>query len=243
MVNDNGRSDSGVHAEDLLPVRSRISWGAIAGGSVLALAVYFLLTLLGGALGLSIHGHVADKSLAVGAVAWAVLATAVSLFVGGFIASQLSTGENKVEGAVYGLLVWAVVFGMLLWLMASGVRAGFNAMVGVATPASTAAANRAGNWEEVARRNGATDAEIQTYQASLRNAPENIRNAVNDPANRQAAEENATRAAWYSLLGTVVSMLAGIAGGYIGSGPTFRLFPVRVAPTMTAARRDALVRT
>ncbi|HVK08034.1 MAG TPA: hypothetical protein VM597_04565 [Gemmataceae bacterium] len=243
MVNDNGRTDIGVHAEDLLPVRSRISWAAIAGGSVLALAVYFLLTLLGAAVGLSIHGNVGDKTLAVGAVVWAVLATAVSLFVGGFVASQLTTGENKLEGALYGLLVWAAVFGMLLWLMASGVRAGFNAIVGVAAPASTATANQAENWEAVARRNGATDAEIQSYQTSLRNAPENIRNAVNDPANRQAAEENATRAAWYSFLGTVVSMLAGIAGGYIGSGPTFRLFPVRATPTMTAARRDALVRT
>lgn len=32
--------DSPVHAEDLVPVRSRIGWGAIVAGSVLALAVY-----------------------------------------------------------------------------------------------------------------------------------------------------------------------------------------------------------
>ena len=84
---------------------------------------------------------------------------AACLFAGGFVASQLTTGENKLEAGMYGLLVWALVFAMLLWLMASGVRAGFNAMVGVAT-AGSAAADAAGqnvsqaSFEEAARRAG-----------------------------------------------------------------------------------------
>jgi hypothetical protein len=232
MTNDNA-----IQAEDILPVRSRISWGAIAAGSVLALAMYFLLTLLGGAIGLSVSGNVTDQALGIGAAIWAILTTAGVLFLGGFMASQFTTGENKAEAVVYGLLVWAVVFAALLWLMASGVRAGFNAMVGMANPAATANANV--NWEEAARRNGATEAEIN----QIRNAPETIRNAINNPTNQAIASENATRAAWFSFLGTLLSMAAAGFGGLVGSGPTFRLFTVRSVSTPAYERRSTMVHT
>src|SRR5215213_9384167 len=114
-----------VKAEDIIPVDSRIAWGPVLAGAVLALATYLLLTLVGSAIGLSVHGRVSDRGLATGAIVWAVLVTAWSLFVGGFIASQFTTGENKFEGAVYGLLVWGVVLGMIVLLMApSPGRAG-----------------------------------------------------------------------------------------------------------------------
>ena len=235
MTNDNA-----IQAEDILPVRSRISWGAIAAGSVLALAVYFLLTLLGGAIGLSVSGNVSDQSLGIGAAIWAIVTTAGCLFLGGFIASQFTTGENKAEGVMYGLLVWAVVFASLLWLMASGVRAGFNAMVGMATPAANASTNV--NWEEAARRSGATDADIERYRTNLQTAPESIRNAINNPTNQAIVAENATRAAWYSFLGTLVSMIAAGLGGFLGAGPTLRLFTVRtVVPAYD--RRNNMVPT
>jgi hypothetical protein len=218
-------ANEAVTAEDIVPVHSRIAWGPVMAGAVLALATYLLLTLVGTALGLSIHGRVSDRGLAIGAVVWAVITTAWSLFVGGFVASQFTTGENKIEGAVYGFIVWAVVFAMIVSLLAAGVRAGFGAMVGVANTAGTVA-NVNGNWEEIARKNGATDADIERARSDMTTAPASIRNAINDPANRQAAEEHATRAAWYSVLGTVISMLAAGFGGYVGSGPTFRLVSI-----------------
>ena len=230
-----------VQAEDLIPVHSRIAWGPILAGAVLALATYLLLTLVGTALGLSIHGRVSDRGLAAGAVGWAIVVTAWSLFVGGFIASLFTTGENKFEGAVYGVIVWGVVFATIVALLAVGVRAGFGAMLGVAnTAGSVSAAN--GGWEDLARRNGATDADIARARADMANAPASVRDAVNDPATRQAAEEHATRAAWYSVLGTALSMLAAGLGGYVGSGPTFRLVPV-VAGRAPEGRRKAAVRT
>jgi hypothetical protein len=226
-------TNEAVKAEDIVPVHSRIAWGPVMAGAVLALATYLLLTLVGTALGLSIHGRVSDRGLAIGAVVWAIVITAWSLFVGGFVASQFTTGENKIEGAVYGFIVWAVVLGMIVLLLAAGVRAGFGAMVGVANTAGTVA-NINGNWDEIARKNGATDADIERARTDMANAPASVRDALNDPANRRAAEEHASRAAWYSVLGTVVSMLAAGFGGYVGAGPTFRLVPVvtnRVAGT------------
>lgn len=222
-------ANEAVKAEDIVAVHSRIAWGPVLAGSVIALGSYLLLSLVGTALGLSIHGRVNDRSLAIGAVAWAVLVTAWSLFLGGFVASQFTTGENKYEGTVYGFLVWAVVLATIVCMLAIGVRAGFGAMYGVANTAGTVVANSNSNWEEVARRNGATDADIERARTNLATSPEAVRNAINDPATRQAVEENSTRAAWYSVLGAVLSMAAAGLGGYLGAGPTFRLIRTTVA--------------
>lgn len=216
--------------EDLVPVRSRISWGAILAGSVLAMALYLLFTLLGAAIGLSISDRVDARSLGAGAAVYAILVTAGCLFLGGYVASQLTTGENRTEAAMYGLMVWAVVFGMILWLTATGVRAGFGAMMGVATTSAAVAPN-AGEWEAAARNAGVPQARIDEWRTQARNAGAEARAAVNDPANQAAAGEATTRAAWYTFLGTLVSMLAAAAGGLTGAGASLRLFAVSSTTT------------
>lgn len=245
--------ESSVQAEDLVPVRSRINWGAIVAGSVLALALYFLLTLLGGAIGFSVSDKVEAKNLGIGAAVFAIVVTALCLFVGGFVASQLTVGENKTEACVYGLLVWAVVFTMLLWLMASGVRAGFNAMVGVATAGTAAVDTAAKNttpedWEAVARRAGFDQGQIDAVKQKAKDAPAKARETAEDPATKAKAEqaareagEAATRVTWYTFLGTLVSMIAASAGGLVGAGPTFRVFAVP-GGRVPAGERDPLAR-
>ena len=82
-----------LRAEDLVPVRSRVSWGAIFAGAVLALAVYLILTLLGGAIGLTVSDNVRTDTLKTGGAIWAILATAIALFVGGWVTTQcIGTG-------------------------------------------------------------------------------------------------------------------------------------------------------
>jgi len=222
-------SDTPVQAEDVIPVRSRISWAAVLGGSILALAIWTLLVLLGSAIGLSIHDNVGGRSLAVGAVIWAILVTAGSLFLGGFVASQLTTGENKLEGILYGVLVWAVMSGVLIYLAAQGFRVGFSGMVAMTNTGNNPAAANGMSWQEMARRSGVPQAEIDRMSAT-----------TNDP-NR--IDDTATRAAWYSFLGTLVGMAAAAVGGYVGSGPTLRLFTMRVQQPVTFERRDTFVRT
>jgi hypothetical protein len=237
------RIEQSVGVEDVSGVRGRVSWGAILAGSVLALALYFLLTLLGGAIGLSVSDKFGGKTIGIAAAIYAVVVTAVSLFAGGFVASQLTTGENKREATVYGLLVWAAVFAMLLWLMATGVKAGFNAMVGVAT-AGANVTNTAGenvskeDFEDAARRAGYSQQQINDFKEKVKNAPADAKAAAEDPNNRAKAEEAArkagevaTQVTWWTFFGTLVSMLAAAAGGYVGAGPTFRLFAVPVART------------
>src|SRR5262245_20430189 len=94
-----------VRAEDVLPVRSRISWGAILGGTMVAVALYVLLGLLGVAAGFSVSPHTTDRQLTVGAAIWAVFSILVALFVGGWSISQLTAGESRCEAAFYGLVM------------------------------------------------------------------------------------------------------------------------------------------
>src|SRR4029077_20872387 len=105
-------------------------------------------------------------NLRVGAAIWAVAATAIALFVGGWVTTRCAAGENKTEAVVHGIIMWGVVLAILLWLMAMGVRAGFNAMVGMANMVQTAALNTSvEDWEAAARRAGVPSDAIADWKA------------------------------------------------------------------------------
>jgi hypothetical protein len=233
-----------VRAEDVLPVRSRVSWGAIFAGAMVALALYFLLTLLGGAIGLSVGGRVRPETVGTGAAVWAVLVTVLALFVGGYVTSQCSVGENKFEAALYGVILWGVLFGMLLWLMATGVRSGFNAMVGMAHASQAVAGDLSSqDWEAAARRAGVSQEQIDGWRTKAPGAAERARRAAEDPQNQQAAADAATRVTWWAFLGTLVSMLASVAGSYVGAGLRFRLVAVPYLRTGGAPAHRQVVGT
>jgi hypothetical protein len=150
----------------------------------------------------------------------------VCLFVGGLVTSQLSVGENKIEGALYGIIMWAVVFATLLCLTATGVRAGFNAMVGLTTAGSLATRDMtAADWESAAVKAGFPREKIDEWRQSVANAPETARRAVQDPQNQEAAAAAATKVMWWTFAGAWLSMLAAAGGALVGAGPTFYLIP------------------
>jgi hypothetical protein len=231
-----------VHVEDVLPVRSRVSWGAIFAGAMVALALYFLLTLLGAAVGFSVGDRVRPQTLGTASAVWAIVATVFALFVGGFVTSQCSVGENRFEAVLYGVILWAVLFGMLLWLMATGVRTGFNALVGMAHSAQVVIGDAPKGWEEAARRAGVPQDQIDQWRKKAPDADQ-TRRAAEDPENQQAAAEAATRVTWWAFLGTVVSMLASVAGAYVGAGPNYRLVTSPYAHTRGQAVRQPAVVT
>jgi hypothetical protein len=221
------RDRTAVGVEDLVPVRSRVSWGAIFAGAVIALTAYLILTLLGSAIGLTVTDNVRGSTLGTGAAVWAILTTAVALFLGGWITSQCTVGENKTEAVVHGIIMWGVVLALILWLVSAGLRAGFNAMWGVASFTDTAARNAtAEDWEAAARRANVPQETINEWKQKAKDAPAAVRQAAEDPANRQAAAEYATQATWWTLLGTLLSMAAAVVGALVGAGPTFRLLAV-----------------
>src|SRR4051812_38940847 len=124
-------------AADLLSVRSRVSWGAIAAGAMVALAIYFFLTLLGVALGIEAAARGRDTNLGAGTALYAIFSLLLSMFFGGWAVSRLAVGETKLEAVLYGIILWGVLFTGMLWLVGNGIRVGFVALVGTASGAYT----------------------------------------------------------------------------------------------------------
>ena len=126
-----------VQAEDLMSVGSRISWGAIFAGSVLALALYLLLSILGGAVGLTLRDRITEENLRTSVIAWTIGIACVSLFTGGVLTSAFTVGENKTEAVIYGILMWALTFAIVIALGSFGVRTGYGTMLRISEMAAT----------------------------------------------------------------------------------------------------------
>ncbi|QEL19819.1 hypothetical protein [Limnoglobus roseus] len=222
-----------VRAEDMVAVKSRITWSAILAGAVLSLALYFLLTLLAGAVGLSIHDKVTPKALSIGAIVFAIFVTCLSMFFGGYIASLFTVGENECEGALYGILVWATTLAMMMFLLTTGVRIGYGAMIGVAATAQAAAEGTTPDqWEDAARRAGISQDKLDEWKQKAKDAPAKAKEAAENPQNQQEATAAASRVAWYTFGGAWLSMMLATFGGYMGSGARFRFLGLGGRPAV-----------
>jgi len=209
-----------------MPVRSRVSWGAIFAGAAMAFTVYFILSLLGTAIGLSVRDRVEGENLGIGAVTWAGVSLILALFVGGYVASQCAVGENKAEATIHGIMVWGVLFIAIVWLATSTVRSGFSALVNVAHT-GTGATDRLTRegWEEAARRAGVPTEQIDRMRGEL-NRNGNADGAAGQAPTTEQAAQYATQAAWWSVVGVLMSMLAAVCGALAGSGPTPHLIAI-----------------
>jgi len=120
---------------DVMSVRSRVSWGAIAAGAMVALSLYMLFTMLGVALGIEVAVRGTDQNLGAGAAIYSILALLIAMFFGGWATSRLAVGESKLEAVLYGLILWGVLFMGMVWLLSAGIRTGFGAMIGLSSGA------------------------------------------------------------------------------------------------------------
>jgi len=211
-------------APDLFGVTSRVSWSAIVAGAVIALACYTALTFLFAAIGITMADLGArGRGIGYGALAAAIFTIVVSLFIGGWVASQMTVGENRQEAVIYGLLTWGVVTAVSLWMVAAGVRAGYFAAVGGSV--ITQNNDRIPAWEDAALQAGVPQQQINEWKAKA--DPARVRAEANDPANQERARENAMYTAWVALVGLLLSMASSIGGALVGRGVAFHLYPVR----------------
>jgi uncharacterized protein DUF2795 len=120
---------------------SRISWGAVLAGAVVAGATMILLSLLGvafGASGINVAQTTAAdlKSYGVGAGIWGAINMILSMAFGGYVAARLSGTHSHLDGELHGITVWAVALLLATVLLARVVS---GAIGTVATGAATAA--------------------------------------------------------------------------------------------------------
>ena len=111
-------------AIDLLSVKSRVSWGAIAAGAMIALAIYLILTLLGTALSLEVAVRGRNIDLQMGAAIYSIVSLLLAMFFGGWATSRLAVGESKLEAVLYGIILWGVLFTGLIWMFQRGRQPG-----------------------------------------------------------------------------------------------------------------------
>lgn len=214
------REGEDVRMEDIVEVGSRVSWGAILAGAVMALAVGFILSLLGGAVGLSFAAEADQETMGWGAAIWAIATTLLALFIGGWITSQCVVGETKTESVVHGIIMWGVVLAMLLYLTATGIGAGFSSMLQVANVSANATqAATPEQMESMFRSMGFSQEDIER-------ARENAAATASDPEAQERMHETATAATWWTFAGAILSMIAAMIGAVVGAGPTFRLLPL-----------------
>lgn len=104
----------------------RISWGAIIAGTVAALAMHILLSLLGLAIGAStidpVHGETPEAfSLGLGAGLWWTGSALIAIFIGGWVSGRLSGDPVREDGALHGFVTWGLSTVLTFYLLTTAL--------------------------------------------------------------------------------------------------------------------------
>ncbi len=162
--------------------RTRISWGAIFAGVIIAIAVQVVLGILGTGIGLTMVDPVEGTTpgaagFGIGAGIFWLITTVVALGAGGYAAARVSGVHDRFDALVHGLVVWGVTLLLTLYLLTSVV----GGIIGGAFRTVGAVAGAAGQTVGAAAPAAASIAGID--QADIREqASAYLSDAPSDPA-------------------------------------------------------------
>jgi hypothetical protein len=168
---------------------NRVSWGAIFAGVALALAVQFLLNLLGVGIGTAVidpatSDNPAASTFSIASAVWFVAAGIIASFVGGYAASRLSGRPSKSTGGLHGLTCWATTTLIVLYLLTTSLSAivggafsGISGVIGGVGRTATTAVNVAAPAVANAG-NPFSGIEQQIKAATGGNDPQNLRDTA-----------------------------------------------------------------
>ena len=192
-------------------VTKRISWGAIIGGTIIALVTQITLSLLGIGIGAStihVQSGQTGSSLGSGSAVWLVLTILISLFAGGYVAGRLAGFPTKQEGMLHGLITFGLVTLLSLYFLTTalgaiigGAGAALGSILNVAGQGIASAApkvadaaqqklgeqgidlsNLQAQADELLRQTGKPQLQPENLQSQAKNAA-NQNTAQNTPAN------------------------------------------------------------
>ncbi|MFC0387594.1 hypothetical protein [Muricoccus vinaceus] len=151
---------------------SRISWGAVIAGAVVALTIGLMLNALGAGIGATTVDAAARdtpsaSSFGIGAAIWVLVSNLIGLAVGGYVAARLSGTSDNTDGTLHGLAVWGTTFlisAVLLGNLVSGI-------------ASTAASGASSLVSSVASGAGSAVSAVG-QQAANRTSTSTLQNAA-----------------------------------------------------------------
>jgi hypothetical protein len=218
-------------AVDLVGVRSRVSWGAIAAGAMVALTIYIVLTMVGVALGIELAVRGTGDQFGAGAAIYSIVVLLLAMFFGGWATSRLAVGESKLEAVLYGLILWGVLFMGMVWLLSTGLRSGFGALFGTASGVYTTDEGRV-DYDRVARdlkQAGVDEATVNKYRGyyeRIRDNPASAADVSRELGGDAAAQQAARQASWWAAGGILVSLVTVILGSLVGSGELLQPVPI-----------------
>jgi len=195
-----------VAASDLLSVGTRISWGAVLAGAAVALSTLILLGVLATAAGVTLRDRMSDQGYFVGAMICSIVMTLAALFLGGFVVSRLTAGEDKTEAVTYGIVLWGTLFVALAALTAAGANIGYHAL-GMRQEAQALPESLFQGMQTPL-----TQQQVGELQTRYRNG---------------APDVNPTTAAWWTFITILLSLGASVGGSIAGAGPTLFLRQMR----------------
>ena len=187
-----------------------ISWGAVIAGVVVAVALGFLLNLLGLAIGATAaNPWTLDsgdaKALTLGGGLWLAFSSAVALQVGAFIAARAARYPDHHKGLFQGLAVWGVAFVLAFAGIGSSVGGVLHGGDAAVTAYATAADDVSG-----------PDGKVSDADAKA--------------AAEQTADVTATLA-WWGVATMILGAVGAIAGGRLGARHPVWRRRVRVVST------------
>lgn len=166
----------------------KVSWGSIFAGVALALAVQFLLNLLGVGIGAAVidpaqYDNPEASTFSMAGGAWFVVSGIIASFIGGYVASRLSGRPSKSTGGYHGVTAWAVTALVVLYLLTTSVGAivggafnGLSSVVGgVGRTAATAATTAAPSLAEATNPMAGIEQQIRN---STGNDPQALQSAA-----------------------------------------------------------------
>ena len=174
----------------------RTAFGAIIAGTLVALAVFALLTLLGIGFGFAaVDPTDPDPFGASPTVApiYLFLSQLVALGAGGFTAGRLAGLLHNVGAALHGVTVWALTTILSIWLASAAVTGAFNAISSALSTVGSGAASAVG----AAIPDDFSLPDVSAGALSFDNLPEGVQSTLRQngitPDNFQAEAREALR--------------------------------------------------
>jgi hypothetical protein len=199
MAYSNRPADRVMNPTAVVPVsyHDRVRWGPILAGLAVALTTQLILSALGAAIGATaVAGSGTPGAAASGAATavgiWSIISLLISLFLGSWVMARCCGPMKRSTAFLNGAILWAATLALSSWLLASGISGSVGAV----------AANAGDIADQVQPGTVAlpTDPNLTTEQA-------------------QTIASNAATAGWSFVLGSLLALLASLAGAAVGARP------------------------
>ena len=175
---------------------TRLSWGAIFAGVVIALAVQLVFGILGAGIGLTMVDPVEGTTpgaagFGIGAGIYWLITTILALGAGGYAAARVAGVHDRFDALVHGLVVWGVTLILTVYLLTSAVGGiiggAFRAVGAVAGAAATTVGAAAPKAASIA---GIDDGDIRSEAAAyLSDAPSDPALMTSEQAQKEIARQ------------------------------------------------------